>query len=189
MLILGLDLSERAAGFCKGEAGDKTPTVGVIKCRDSDELTAVAVARLAIWLRNNIEKSAPDLIVVEAYIPPGAMQGTTAAITEGAILLNGCVRGIAACYGIAVRAPTAAKVRKYFCGQSSAAPRRKVARTRAQKSQDREATKQMVLARAKLLGLISRDCTSNDMADAAALWAFGCAYWGGARDDLMLFKN
>jgi hypothetical protein len=199
MRILALDLAERRIGWAKGDAGS-LPKVGVFELRGADERLEEALPRLGLWLVRHGEAGGfgigagglkpqlipmlvdVDLVLIEDYVPLGAMAGRTTAFTqEGAIMLNACVRTACGVFGmgVPVRAPNIFTVRKHFCGRATATPKRRLGgvRTSKERDGDRKATKAMVIKQAHLLGYIPRDCHDDDMADACALYDFGSSYW------------
>jgi hypothetical protein len=195
---LALDLAERRVGWAKGDAGS-LPKVGVFELREDGERLEEALPRLGLWLVRDgeaigigigpggiMERPVPmlvdvDLVLIEDYVPLGAMAGRTTAFTqEGAIMLNACVRTACGVFGmgVPVRAPNLLTVRKHFCGRATATKRRiGGVRTSKEQSGDRRANKEMVIKQAHLLGYIPRDCHDDDMADACALYDFGSSYW------------
>jgi hypothetical protein len=204
MRILALDLASRV-GWAVGDAGSK-PEVGAFVLREGDERIEDAIPRLGSWLvrdgRTTVGMAigprqvyasdalpvpmllGVDLVVAEDYLPLGGLGGfTSPASQETAVLLNGAVRmacGMWGVGGVPIRCPHPDKVRVHFCGQRSAAPRRPTGykRTSREQREDREATKNMVIARAQMLGYIPRDCHDDDMADACALFDFASSFWG-----------
>lgn len=106
---------------------------------------------------------------------------------EGAIGMAYGVRSIAACYDIPVRAPYPASIRKHFCGQVTASQKRGRPRTDREASEDRAATKAMVIARARQLGYLPRDCFDDDRADVAAIFDYASHLWGRKNTNFEMF--
>ena len=193
--VIALDLAEHRTGWAEGPS-DAYPKFGVVQLRGRDERSEDAAATLACWLRDRFEQERPDLVAIEHYLRITAMQGfTTAAIVEAQIGLSFVVRAVAACYGIPVRAPEVKAIREFFCGAATAAPirrgpnglRRK--RTNKERSQDSDATKRMVWARAVLLGYLPKDLAfEGNISDAIALFDFAANRWGGRIPSLCLFE-
>jgi hypothetical protein len=190
MRILALDLAERRVGWAKGDAGS-LPKVGVLELRGENERLEEALPRLGLWLVRHGEAGGigigagglkpqlipmlvdVDLVLIEDYVPLGAMAGrTTGPTQEGAVMLNACVRTACGVFGmgVPVRAPNIFTVRKHFCGRATATPKRRLGGVRT--SQERDGDR-----KARLLGYIPRDCHDDDMADACALYDFGSSYW------------
>jgi hypothetical protein len=166
--ILALDPAEYRVGWALGEAGNK-PAVGVYKLRDKDERTEEAAGRFAVWLHGKLALQPAgvdaDLIVVEHFLPSGALKGrTTDATREGQIGLAYAARGVAAILGVPFRSPMPSTVRKHFIGCASMG--------------DRDSTKAAVVKRAQLLGYIPKDCFEDNIADAVALWDFSSSHFG-----------
>ena len=162
MRILALDPAEYKLGWALGESG-RMPTVGVLKLRTEDERSEEAIGRFAMWLNERLV--GVELLVVEHYLPSGALRGkTTAATREGAIGLAYTARAVAAISHVAFRSPQPSTVRAHFIGQANAG--------------DRASTKAAVIKQAQLLGYIPKTCfEGDDMADACALYDFASSYF------------
>jgi hypothetical protein len=179
--LLALDLAEHKTGWLfwpVGEIGQPQ----VLRLRTKDGTTEEAAAKLACWLRDLFDQREPWLVCMEHFLPAGAAAGRTMdTVREGQIAMAYVVRAISAAYSVPVRSPYPATVRRHFCGQSSAAPKRPRGYKRSDKeaAQDRQETKAMVIKRAQLLGYIPKDCQDDNLADAASLHSFGSAYFGG----------
>jgi hypothetical protein len=183
--IMALDLANRS-GYACGIAGEGKPRLEAWVLKKQGEPVERACRNLSCTLRDRIQLENPDLIVVENWLHPAASRNADSTITH--LHLHGAVEGIAGIFGIPTVKPTSAQFRTHFCGQSTAAPRRKIARTDKQKNQDREATNRMVVKRAIVLGYLSHGSDDWDKASAAALWDWACAtYARKIPKELVLF--
>jgi hypothetical protein len=164
MIILALDPAEYKLGWALGRAGTK-PVVGVYKLRDkTDERTEEAIGRFANWLMERIMREQVDLVVVEHFLPSGALKGMTTADTrEGQIGLAYAARAVTAICDRPFRSPMPNQIRKHFCGRAF---------------DPGGDTKGMVILQAQLLGYIPRDCFEDNIADAVALWDLASSHWG-----------
>jgi hypothetical protein len=172
MIILALDPAEYRIGWAVGESGT-LPEVGVYKLRAKDERTEDAAARFAGWLDVRLDRYSVKLLVVEQFLPAGALKGrTTDATREGAIGLNYAARAVAALAGVPFRSIPVATIRVHFIGRASMG--------------DRTATKHAVIKQAQLLGYIPKDCMDDNMADAAALFDFSSSHFASRASAFML---
>lgn len=163
MRILALDPAEYKLGWAVGDAGSK-PNVGVLNLRDrKDERTEEAIGRFALWLHGQL--SGVDLLVVEHFLPSGALKGATTADTrEGAIGLAYAARAVASIHGVPYRSPYVNQIRSHFI-------------KRVTMGSPGE-TKRAVIKMAQMLGYIPKDCMDTDIADACAVFDFASSYWG-----------
>jgi hypothetical protein len=160
--ILALDPAEYKLGWALGDAGSK-PVVGVLKLRESKERTEEAIGRFAVWLNGML--SGVDLLVIEHFLPSGALKGSTTADTrEGQVGLAYAARAVAAIQRVPYRSPYVNQIRAHFIGKASFG--------------SSDETKRGVVKMAQTLGYISKDCFSTDIADACALYDFASSYWG-----------
>lgn len=171
MRIMALDLAARA-GFCCGNAGSKPRVEAWILRRDGQTIHA-ACRNLACTLRDNIQLENPDLIVTEHWL--ALQQSRSAAAAIGQLLMHGVVDALAGIFDIKVERPETSTFRTHFCGQASAAPRRKGPRTNKQRAEDSHATNMMVVKRAILMGYLPHGSTDFDKASAAAMWDWACS--------------
>lgn len=161
MRILALDPAEYKLGWALGDAGAK-PGVGLLKLRGSKERTEEAIGQFAVWLHNQL--IGVDLLVVEHYLPSGALAGaTTAATREGAVGLAYAARAVAAVQCVPYRSPYVNQIRAHFLGKASFG--------------SRDETKRAVIKQCQLLGYIGKDCDDDDIADACALFDFASSHF------------
>lgn len=173
MNILALDPASEV-GFAFGPAGS-TPRTGTVIVKKSTDSMETAISRFAAWLHDLCRAESFELICIEHFLSPRFASSQNASIL--AIELYGSAITMAWLHSIKLIAPTPGEVRAYCCGRMSGAPRRRrgsAPRTERQTALDRAATKAMVISRAKMLGLIAKDCTSDDAADAALIWFWAC---------------
>ena len=184
MRILSLDLGNRS-GFAVGVSGAKPRVESWLLKRPGDE-PEVACRNLACTLRDNIQLENPELIVVERWLHPSVQPSADVVITH--MLLHGVVEGLAGVFGIRTMRPTSAQFRSHFCGRSTAEPRSRGPKTARQKAASREATNNMVVKRAIMLGYLPFGSTDWDKASAVALWDWACAtYARRVPKELVLF--
>jgi hypothetical protein len=165
-----LDLAKRS-GVASGVVGPTQPRIEAVTLRRAGESVEQQAAALACFLRDRFIIDLPDLIVIESAMNPAASKSADATISQ--LYCHGALHAMAGVYGVEVRIVAAMTARKHFCGQASAAPRRKQPRTIRQQREDREATNMMVVRRAIALGYLPHGSTDWDMASAAALWDYG----------------
>lgn len=139
-----------------------------------------------VWLNSMLRGYPSDLIVTEAPMNPAASRSADATI--GQLYLHGALQAVTANLDVDVETAPVMAVRKHFCGQATAAPRRTQKRTMAQANADRRAINMMVLHRAILLGYLPGDSLDWDCANACALFDFACAKFARTRpQDLVMF--
>jgi len=180
MRILAIDPGEYKLGWCWGESGTVPPAT-TVHLRSKGERIEEAAARFAKSLHAFLSEHPTDLLCIEDYLPAGAARGrTNADVREAQIILNAHIRAIAALHDIPVRAPSVQTIRRHFCGQVSGAPKRKrgYVRTAREVTEDRQATKDMVIRRAIMLGYLPHGSTDDNAADAAAVFDFASSYFG-----------
>lgn len=173
MLILALDLGRRTA-IASGEAGS-IPRVGAKALARPGEGPEEAAGELARWLRDEFVLGLPDLLAVEHWLHPSAQPSGDVVIMQ--MHLHGALRGIVGCYGVSVVMPTPDEVRRHFCGRASAMGRSRpgAPRDARQRAAARQATKDMVIDRAVLLGYLPKTVRDDDKADACALFDWASA--------------
>jgi hypothetical protein len=140
------------------------------------------------WLSERLEASLFDLIITEAPLSPAASKSGDATIAQ--FYLHGALQGVASAFGVDVTRAPVMTVRKHFCGQATSGRvhwkghKRTIAEARTARTEINE----MVLKRAILLGYLPAESKDWYMANAAALWDFGCAKFARARpDELVMF--
>jgi hypothetical protein len=185
MLIMAFDIASNKTGFACGRAGSK-PRVQTWLLRKREESVENAAVNFGRTLRDMFQFERPDLVVVENFLNPVVQRSADAAISS--IGLHFALVATAGLWGIRVEKVSVDTVRKHFCGRSSAMPRTRGEKTARQKAEARQATKDMVLKRAKLLGYLPHDCFDDNKADACAIFDFACASYAGVKPrELVLF--
>ena len=162
-LILALDIATRT-GFARGRVGELPVSGSINFGRDgsSRNRTDAAIFAAALrWLSQELQpEPRPDLVIMEAMLPPDAARGSTQ-------------RG-----GAPIGSPA--------CRASSKASRTCAASARSRKPQsgisavtssaiDRSSAltaKRTVMERCRALGW---ECADDNAGDALALWSYACA--------------
>jgi hypothetical protein len=157
-LILALDLATRT-GFARGRVGE-LPISGSIRFGGSGAHDAAIFAAALRWLSQELEpQPRPDLMIVEALLPPDAMRGATSrAVRDRLAGLQGIVKGVAHLRGIGeIAEATVGNIRGHFIGD---------------RSLKRDRAKRTVMERCRALGW---ECADDNAGDALALWSYACA--------------
>ncbi len=171
--VFALDLATKM-GFATGPAGEK-PRVGEKRLKDAEDDPERGFRKLGIWLRDEFTLQIPDLVIVEAALPIGAMVDWDGGADgrpkfksnpQTIYFLNGLVavvHGICGPYGVRCVNVSVQKVRKHFLGIARPAD-----------------PKRAVLARCHQLGLIPKTERSDNIGDAIALHDYAGATFGRA---------
>lgn len=157
--ILALDIAT-VTGFARGHLGE-IPSSGSIRfdggaARPTDNQVFGAAL---YWIIALLEQGPlPNVVIMEALLPPTAMKGeTTTAVRDRLGGLHGIMRGVAHRYGIGeISTVSVGAVRSHFIGD---------------RSLRRAAAKREVLYKCRALGWPARD---HNAADACAIWSFAC---------------
>jgi hypothetical protein len=184
MRILALDLGKRM-GVADGSSllmGQVAPALEAVVLRGTSAEKRAGF--LGSWLNTRLLTTLYDLIITEAPLSPAASKSADATI--GQLYLHGALQGVAGAHGVNVTCAPVMGVRRHFCGQATASPRRRGERTMAQARVDRNAINTLVLRRAILLGYLPEESTDWDQANAAALWDYACAKFGRATPETLL---
>jgi hypothetical protein len=158
--ILALDLAT-ITGWARGRVGE-TPTSGSIRFGTREESDGCAFGHAIGWFSKLLEaEPRPDIIALEAMLPPGAKVGQTNSSTRDRLAgLHAIVRGVAHIRGageIEIACYSVGDIRHHFIGQ------RGLRRTQA---------KQEIVTRCAMLGWRAVD---NNAGDALAAWSFACS--------------
>ena len=175
MLILGLDAATRT-GFAIGRYGEQVRT-GAVRLKQPDDPVQVAWSNAGFFLRDMFVLERPDLIALEAPMPPGAMPSGDAVMLQWGVVA--VITFMADLYDIRIEYLNAQKVSKHFTGK---------ARWSAAEG-GRKAKKAAAVSRARLLGYMAPDAKADDdIADACACFDYAAAMWDRARPkELMMF--
>lgn len=161
MLVWGLDLATRT-GFAHGQAG-AVPTSGALVLKKPGQPRAVALANLLYFLNDAWSKECPDLVITEAPLGLQAWHeiGSSQDNVRMHYGLHAVVEALCVRHEIRHVEEYPAVVRKHFIGKAHAGGRKQ--------------TKWECVVRARLLGLMPKDCEDEDRADAIAVHDYGCA--------------
>jgi hypothetical protein len=158
MDILALDLATRT-GWARGIIGAGAPQSGTVQFGNSEASNNAVFAHALSWLSTKLEpKPRPDIVIVEAMLPPTAKVGHTSADSRDRLAgLHGIVRAVTYLRGIyEIHEAGVSTVRAHFIGASNL---------------KRDEAKRQVMHRCRELGWAIDD---HNAADALALWSF-CA--------------
>ena len=158
--ILALDVAT-TLGWARGRVGN-CPSSGSIRfdggaARPTDNQVFGAALN---WIVALFEQGPlPNILIMEALLPPTAMTGeTTTAVRDRLGGLHGIMRGVAHRYGVGeISTVSVGAVRSHFIGD---------------RSLRRAAAKREVLYKCQALGWPARD---HNAADACAIWHFACS--------------
>jgi hypothetical protein len=158
--ILALDLAT-ITGWARGRVGE-TPTSGSIRFGTREASDGAVFAHVIGWISKLLEpEPRPDIIALEAMLPPGAKVGQTNSSTRDRLAgLHAIVRGVAHIRGageIEIACYSVGDIRHHFIGE---------------RSLKRAQAKQTILARCQMLGWPAVD---NNAGDALAAWSFACS--------------
>ena len=173
-LILALDIATRA-GFAIGRPG-AIPRSGTLVLKRPGEPREVAYSNFLFWLWDRLSTERPALIVKEAPFHLGAFakKSNSEANVVLSYGLHAIVEGIAHRHSIRCENVPANTVRKHFIGRADLGKRVK--------------TKQGVISRCHLLGLMPEDCKDDNRADALAVFDYAAATFGRViPGELMMF--
>jgi hypothetical protein len=156
--ILAIDLAT-TAGIARGKVGAE-PTAETVKFAKSAGARDDAVfAKALSWASGYLKGGVPDLIFIEAMLPPEAMHGhTSRAVRDRLAGLHAVIRAVAylrGCYQI--EAANVGDIRAHFIGE---------------RGLRRDAAKSAVFERCQQLGW---NCDNENESDALALWSYACA--------------
>lgn len=170
MKIMALDPAT-VTGFAVGSPGE-IPTSGSVRLKRPNEGSDVAAFNMLCFLRDRWVLDKPDLLCVEHFMSPVAQKSADAVILQ--IQVFGVIVAMARAYSVRLEAPHRQTILKHFCGQANAGTR--------------DATKRMVLQRARMLGYLPRECIDDNRADAIAAWDYaGATYARTQPKNLILF--
>jgi len=168
VLILGLDAATRT-GFCLGRFGEKVRT-GAVRLKQPDESVDVAWCNAGFFLRDMFVLERPDLIALEAPMPPGAIKSGDAVMLQWGVVA--VITYMANLYEIRIEYLNAQKVSRHFTGKSRW----------SKEEGGRAAKKAAAIQRARLLGYMEPDAKADDdIADACACFDYAAAMWDRAR--------
>ena len=156
--ILALDLAT-TSGIARGRVGS-TPTADTVPfAKHAGASNEAVFARALSWLSTYLQADPPDLIFVEAMLPPDAMKNETSrAVRDRLAGLHGIICAVAYLRGIhRIEAVTVGNIRGHFLGE---------------RALRRDAAKAATVERCRALGW---KCENDNEGDALALWSYACA--------------
>jgi crossover junction endodeoxyribonuclease RuvC len=154
--ILALDIAS-VTGYAFGSPHDK-PGCGSVRFAARDASHNAILANAYDWFHEFTRWRVPDVLVLEALLPPEFARGRTQKVTNELLGgLHGVIRAAAYKKGIYnIEAVSVLLVRHHFLlGHFK-----------------RDRAKRYTVEKCRLLGWISN--TDNNAADAAALWSYWC---------------
>jgi hypothetical protein len=156
-LILALDIATRT-GWALGRVGE-TPRSGSHRFGHSSSDENVIFGAALDWASTFMQERRPDLLMIEALLPPDAMRGKTSkAVRDRLAGLHGVIRGVAWLRHVEqIMDCSVGDVRSHFIGDRKA---------------KREVAKRETMRRCAQLGWEHRD---DNAADALAIWSYACA--------------
>jgi hypothetical protein len=154
--ILALDIAT-VCGFARGRVGS-TPVSGSIRFGRRDASDNAIFGHAIEWMETAFI-TAPDVLVLEAMLPPGAKVGATQTDVRDRLAgLHGIARGQAHLAGVyKIQAHPVASIRGHFIGM---------------RGLKRKEAKGQIVARCRQLGW---DVVDDNAADACALWHYACS--------------
>lgn len=157
MDILALDVAT-ATGWARGRVDDARPSYGSLNFGKDGASTDQIFARALVWLSGYLAGDTPDLLIMEAMLPPAALKGRTQrAATERLAGLQAIFRAVARLRHVRrVELVQVPDVRRHFLGDN---PRRIEAKRRTREECARQ-------------GWPVED---DNAADALACWSYACA--------------
>lgn len=156
--ILALDLAT-VTGWARGPVGG-SPASGAIRFGKREASENAVFGHALEWLAALLDpQPRPDVLVIEAMLPPGAkVGGTNTHVRDRLAGLHGVVRAVAHCRGVYnIQAHPVAAIRGHFIGV------RGLKRAKA---------KPAIVARCRELGW---PCDDDNAGDALAAWSFACS--------------
>lgn len=157
-LVLGLDIAT-SLGWARGRVDDPAPACGTIRFGNVRTSAPEIFGNAVRWAEAYIGELKPDILVVEALLPPEAMLGETSrAVRDRLCGLHSIMLGIAHNAGVGeIVTASVSDVRNHFISQ------RNLKRAQA---------KAAVMAKCEVLGWSVKD---DNQGDAAATWSYACA--------------
>jgi hypothetical protein len=156
--VLALDVAT-ITGYARGVVGGR-PIAGSVRFGTREASEGEVFSQAIGWMSKVLEmQPRPDVIVVEAMLPPGAKVGQTNSSTRDRLAgLHAIVRGVAHIRGISeIACYSVADIRQHFIGE---------------RSLKRAQAKAAIVLRCEMLGWQAVD---NNAADALAAWSYACS--------------
>jgi hypothetical protein len=156
--ILAIDLATMT-GFARGRVGE-LPVAGSILFGARGATNNAVFGNALAWISKLLEpQPRPDLVIMEAMLPPDAMKNhTSRAVRDRLAGLHGVIRGVAYLRGIGeIAEAQVGDVRGHFIFDRQA---------------KREFAKRETLQQCEMMGW---QAANDHEADALALWSYACA--------------
>lgn len=157
-LVLGLDIAT-TLGWSRGHVNDTAPSCGSVRFGKTRTPAAEIFGNAIRWAEAYIGSVKPDILVLEALLPPEAMEGhTSRGVRDRLCGLHGIMLGIAHNAGVGeIVTASVSDVRAHFISE------RGLKRAQAKKA---------VMDKCQSLGWTVED---DNQGDAAATWSYACA--------------
>lgn len=151
--ILAVDLATMT-GWARGCVGDEAPTFGTARFYSPDQNETFALGLQ--WITDMVRENPPQMLMLEAMLPPGAMTNKTSRQVRDRLAgLHGVIRASAKRWGVAeISTASVGNVRRHFIGRGDL---------------KRVPAKQEVVTRCRMLGW---DVANDNEGDACAIWSF-----------------
>jgi hypothetical protein len=156
--ILALDVAT-TTGWARGELGG-IPQSGSVRFGTMHDGAHQVFGKALAWISNFLEPAPrPDILMIEAMLPPDAMRGQTSkAVRDRLAGLHGIMKGVAHLRGIGeIAEANVGDVRAHFIFDRQAR---------------REIAKRETLLQCKALDWPAQN---DNAADACALWSYACS--------------
>lgn len=158
LLVLGLDIAT-TTGWAHGRVDAKAPKWGVIRFGGHNALPSEIFAAALTWANNFMRELKPDVLIVEALLPPTAMKNhTSTAVRDRLCGLNAIIIACAKLNNVGeITSASVQDIRAHFINE---------------RSLRRQSAKEQVMEKCKSLGW---NVPNHNAADAVACWSYACA--------------
>jgi hypothetical protein len=156
--VLAIDLATNT-GWCRGHVGGP-PTFGSLRFGGHGARDTAVFAEALSWVSHLLQPAPrPDLVILEALLPPSAWQGQSQQTTFNRLAgLQSIMLGVAHLRGIPeISTAAVPDVRAHFIGE---------------RGLKRKQAKQAVMERCLRLGW---EVANDNQGDACALWSYACS--------------
>jgi hypothetical protein len=155
--VLAIDLAT-ATGWARGSVGEVPRFASIIFAKDKKDNNAVFAGALR-WIMGEVRNNPPDVLMMEALLPPSAMiNHTSRAVRDRLAGLHGIVRAVAKDAGVdEIATASVGDVRNHFIGT---------------RMLQREPAKRAVIERCRAL---EWQVKNDNEGDACAIWSFACS--------------
>jgi crossover junction endodeoxyribonuclease RuvC len=155
--VLALDIATRL-GWARGPVGPGGPRCGSVQFGKPGASQLAICGHALEWAIDTINPPLPDIVAIEALLPPHVTRGKSNVDHDLLAHLHGIILGVCFMRGVfKVNKYPVMTIRNHFIDLSACA-----------KGQ----AKRMVQDKCKLLGWLAAD---DDAADAAACWSYACS--------------